>query len=229
MKQDTRWLTVIIGIGMGIVLPINMASAQSGRAPPKQLSAEWWQWATSIPPPQNPVLDTNGSRCAVGQHGAVWFLAGNFGGGTTTRSCSVPEDKLLFFPVINSVNIDTPNVCGQDAANIPVEDLRAASAAFIDGVTTLLVELDGKEIKNLRRIRSRVFAVALPENNLFDAPCPGNVPAGVYSPSVDDGFYVTLNGLKEGSHILHFHAENPSQEFVIDITYNLTVAPVALR
>jgi len=53
------------------------------------------------------------------------------------------------------------------------------------------------------------------------------VPAGIYSPAVDDGFYVQLNPLKVGSHTLHFHAENPG--FVEDVTYNLTVVPVLLK
>ena len=35
-----------------------------------------------------------------------------------------------------------------------------------------------------------------------------------------------LNPLKKGNHTLHFHAENPSQSFVEDVSYNLTVVPV---
>jgi hypothetical protein len=64
----------------------------------------------------------------------------------------VPEGEALFFPVINSVNIDTPNVCGQGPEKIPVEDLRAVSAAFIDGASNLLAEVDGEAIDDLRRI-----------------------------------------------------------------------------
>jgi hypothetical protein len=232
MKSKTRRLA-IIGIGLGLMMPINIAFAASERAPLKELSAEWQQWALSIPTPENPQLDTNGKKCVVGQHGSVWFLAGVFGGGTARRKCSVPADKILYFPAINNVQINSPNVCGELPENIPVEDLRARSAAFIDGATNLLVEVDGKEVKNLRRIQSEVFAVALPEDNVFDAPCAeaglGNVPAGIYSPAVDDGFYVRLNPLRVGPHILHFHAENPSQDFVEDINYNLTVVPVLLE
>ena len=49
----------------------------------------------------------------VGQSGSVWFLAGIFGGGSATRTCAVPAGKALYFPVLNSVNINAPNVCGQ--------------------------------------------------------------------------------------------------------------------
>ena len=45
-------------------------------------SNAWWQWAYSIPAPNNPVLDTTGANCDVGQSGQVWFLAGSFTSGT---------------------------------------------------------------------------------------------------------------------------------------------------
>jgi hypothetical protein len=223
MKSNMRHLIVIVGIGLGLMMPLTRAFADS------QLSAEWWQWALSIPTSENPQLDTTGENCMVGQRGSVWFLAGTFFGGSATRTCAVPEDKLLFFPVINFVNIDTPNVCGQGPVSFSVKELRASSAAFIDGATNLSVEVDGKPIRNLHRDQSKVFEVALPEENVFDAPCTGlgNVPAGIYSPAVDDGFYVQLNPLKVGDHTLHFHAENPG--FVEDVTYDLTVVPVLLK
>jgi hypothetical protein len=114
-----------------------------------------------------------------------------------------------------------------------VEQLRATSAAFVDGATDLSVTLDGVPIKNVRRVQSKVFAVALPEENVFDAPCAGAMPAGVkagiYSPAVDDGFYVLLDKLSAGEHTLQFHAANPSERFVQDVTYNLTVVPVSTK
>src|SRR4051812_7629464 len=98
---------------------------------------------------------------------------------------------------------------------------------MIDAATNISAELDGERIEHVRRIRSEVFAFVLPEENLFDAPCKslGNVPAGVYSPAVDDGFYVSLRPLKPGSHTLRFHAENSASgpESTQDVTYTLTV------
>ncbi len=211
-------------------MTINMTFAQSENF--KKLSAEWQQWALSVPPLQNPILDETGEDCFIGQRGPIWFLTGNTGG-TTSRTCSVPEDKALFFPVVNFVNINTPNVCGQGADNIPAADLRAFIAPFIDGATNLTVEVDGEPVKQLRRIESKIFEVALPEDNIFDAPCVGaglgNVPAGVYSPAVDDGFYVMLNPLTIGPHILHIHGEIPDIGFFLDVTYNLNIVPVLLE
>ena len=211
------------------MIPFKVALADF--QPFKELSAKWQQWALSIPTLINPQLDTTGENCMVGQRGSVWFLAGIFGGGSATRRCAVPEGTLLFFPVINSVNFDTPNVCGQGRDSFSVKELRALSAGFIDGATNLSVKVDGKTSKHVRRVRSQIFEIALPEDNVFDAPCTGlgNVPVGIYSPAVDDGFYVGLEPLKVGDHTLHIHAENPSAGFTLDVTYNLTVVSVVQK
>ena len=198
----------------------------------EKLSARWWQWALSIPTSENPLLDATGGKGVVGQRGSVWFLAGVFNGGMATRTFSVPADKVLFFPVANSFNINTPNVCGQDSNNISAADLRTFSAASIDGITSKSVKVDGQPVANIPRIQSIVFAVVLPEENVFDAPCIAaglkNVPAGIYSPAVDDGFYVKLGPLQAGPHTVRFSARNKSQ-IVQDVTYNLTVVPVSLQ
>ena len=133
---------------------------------------------------------------------------------------------------MNSINFNTPNVCGQGPDNLSVKTLRQTSADFINGTRRLEADVDGRAI-SLQRIRSDVFAIALPENNVFDAPCSdaglGNVPAGIYSPAVDDGLYAILSPLRVGRHTIHFHAENPSAGFVVDIIYILKVVPVLSR
>lgn len=147
------------------------------------------------------------------------------GGGPIIRNCNVPDNVSLLVPVINSVNLNSPNICGQGPANFPVADLRAGAAPFIDGAINLLVEVDGKPLKHLRRVQSKAFAAALPEDNIFDSPCAslGGVPAGIISPAIDDGVYAHIGALKAGVHTLHIHAENPSAGFVLEVTYNLDV------
>jgi len=198
----------------------------------KRSSAEWWQWALSIPESVNPLLDTTGEQCMIGQRGDEWFLAGvGFTApGPKVRACSIPEGVTLFFPVINIINFDTPNACGQGDP-LPTSVYRELSAAFIDGSSNLSASVDGQPIKQLHRVRSPVFAVALPEENVFNGPavCNGTLPAGIYSPAVDEGYYVRLNPLKVGTHQVKFHAEQLSAGFVQDVTYNLTVVPVARK
>jgi hypothetical protein len=217
-------MKLVMGLVLGIMLPLSNAHADnSGNL--SELSAQWWQWALSIPTAQNPQLDTTGANCMIGERGPVWFLAGVFGGGAATRSCSIPADTTLFFPVVNSVQINTPNVCGSGPGNVSVRDLRQAASAGLAG-TTFSVEMDGKPFNGIVRIQSDVFATVLPGDNVFDAPCggPGTVPAGIYSPSVDDGFYALLNSLKIGQHTLRIRAQGPVPQ---DVTYQLTVVPVS--
>ncbi len=218
----------IIGMAVGLVLTTHLASADNERSPPlSMLTAEWRQWAYSIPTGQNPQEDPTGQFCMVGQRGPIWFLAGVFLGGTAERSCTVPEGTALFFPVINQDAINAPNVCGDPPENTSVRDLRAQTKAAIDSVTDLSVEVDGKNVKNLlQRIKSTVYEIVLPEDNVFDAPCgsPG-VPGGIYSPAVDDGYYVLLHSLKPGVHTIHFEANDGFE----NVTYKLTVTPILLK
>lgn len=200
----------------------------------KDLTAQWWQWALSIPVPSNPLLDPTSPgdptavNCMVGQRGPIWFLAGAASGGVIRRTCSVPEGVPLFFPVINAVNVNTPGFCGQ-TASLTVKGLRALVAPFIDAVTVVEAKVDNKPVKQIRRVRSEPFIAALPTDNLFAAPCaaldPPGQPAGIYSPGVDDGYYVKLNGLDEGVHTVEFSAK--SGAFELDVAYILTVIRVS--
>jgi hypothetical protein len=232
-KAMNKIIFSIAVAGLALGIPTNMAIADGNDVPLPALTAQWWQWAISIPAGQNPQTDPDGSSCMIGQRGNVWFLGGTFAGGPAARSCAVPEGVALFFPIINEVNINAPNVCGQDANNESVKDLRQMSKAFIDAVplSSVKVQVDGEEAP-FRRVQSQVFEIAPPGDNVFDAFCggPGSVPAGIYSPAVDDGYYVLLPPLKPGSkpHTIHFRAEQPAQP-ATDVTYNLTVVPISLK
>ena len=70
------------------------------------------------------------------------------------------------------------------------------------------------------------FDIALPPNNILGIDIEKNPPA-IYSPVIDDGFYVMLKPLQQGLHTIHFHAE--SGTFVQEVTYNLDIVPVLLK
>ncbi len=227
MKRLRKVYTAIV-ITTALTMSVSMASADSVTLPPlPTLTVEWWQWALSIPKSVNPLLDTTGEDCMVGQQGVVWFLAGTLFGGSATRTCSVPADKTLFFPVINVSFFNSPNLCGQGSQSFTAADERAAIKPIIDAAKRLSLRVDGKNVTVLlQRIQSDVFDVALPSDNVFlpnFPPCP----AGIYSPTVDDGFYVLLEPLTPGQHTIKFHSE--SAGFVEEITYQVTVVPVSLQ
>jgi len=180
-------------------------------------SAEWWQWALSIPADRNPVTDTSGEFCAEGQSGKVWFLAGTFGT-TETRSCTIPAGKALFFPIINCESSEIEYGFTTEA------EMRADATATINAVTDLKVEVDGKELKDLwsYRVQSGLFTIWLPQDNVLDLEIPTG--EGVSSDTVSDGYWIMLAPLSAGEHTIHIHGEVDGV-FVTDVTYYLTVVP----
>ncbi|MGA8759446.1 MAG: hypothetical protein WB611_24665 [Stellaceae bacterium] len=226
LKNAIKIASVIVGL----TAPMTSVFADQGNLSPAQLpelTAAWWEWALSIPNSANPVLDGSGDYCMVGQRDPIWFLAGSFSGTPVTRTCSIPETVSLFFPVINNVQFDSPNVCGQGPESIPVKQLRKNVAAVIDDAYAISVQVDGFYISktSVQRLQSPVFWTALQADNFFGGS--PSCPAGIYSPTVSDGYWVALNPLKRGPHTIHFHAE--SQGFAQDLTYNLTVVPVSQK
>ena len=216
-------------LSKAVVVSFMLAIPAVGSADPlKELSAQWWQWAISIPSAANPLTDVSGANCMVGQRGDVWFLAGNFTGGTVSRSCTVPQGVPLFFPIVNSVQVNTPFICGQSGP-LSVADMRKNTAFFIDGVSGVTATLDSAALTGIRRIQSTPFVTALPVANIFVDPCGGDSPAGVFSSSVSDGYYVKVDGLSVGTHTLQFTAANTEAGFNLNVTYTLDVRSVTAK
>jgi hypothetical protein len=244
-----RNVLIALGSVLALLLTVNIAASQDVSAersdsavepskpffPPgsrpfdrsfPEWSAEWWQYVFSIPVRNNPLPDETGKNCAVGQHGPVWFLVGSFSSTPVMRTCSIPQDRALFFPIINISDIST----GETA-----DELRAQIAPFIDAVDKLSVEVDGEAIEGLRdfRVKSVPFSIALPPDNLLGIDIKES-PHGIYSPVVDDGFYVMLKPLSVGQHTIHIFGHKQSTasspgEFSQDITYVVITVEVRLR
>jgi hypothetical protein len=202
-----------------------------------RLTAEWWQRVLSIPVASNPVDDTDGKLCMAGDSGPIWFLYGTFGG-AAVRHCSVPQGRAIFFPVINQVVFNSPNICGQPNVSLDVATLRSYASPTIDAATNLTALVDGRAIKKINRVRSIPFSVAMPVDNILVGPCSqirppadNTSPPGVYSPGVDDGYYVLLDPLSTGPHTIKIHADSVSNgsPFSVDVTYYLVVVPVSLK
>lgn len=180
--------------------------------------ARWWQWALSIPAAVNPVLDTTGQFCGVGQTGHVWFLAGTFGG-DATRTCTVPPGRMLFFPFLNTV---CSTVLGDGTTET---ELRPCANGFVDAaldspLTILTVTIDGQPLQELENYRAQsppgTFDITFPPGAVF------GIPAGM-SASVSDGLWLMLAPLSPGNHVVSFGADVPALGFSFAVTYNLTV------
>ena len=88
-----------------------------------------------------------------------------------------------------------------NATTQTAKELRAETAPCLDAVTSLEVVVDGVPVPSLRekfRVKSEVFAVALPSDNLF------GLDARTYSPTIDDGFHVMLRPLSVGPQTVRF-------------------------
>lgn len=182
-------------------------------------SAAWWQWAVSLPIDQNPFFDQGGCvNGANGQSGKVWFLTGVINeSGVADRTCTVPQGKAIFFPVVN-VECSTLEVGTEWFRPDPAE-LPACAAAFADGYTEKFCEVDGVAVRNLAqyRVPSAVFPLTAPEDNVLGAPAGSGFAAS-------DGYWIMLPPLPVGEHTIRFGGGSDS--FALDITYHLTVAPV---
>jgi hypothetical protein len=184
-----------------------------------QWSAAWWQWAANISEPNSPVTDKTGADCAVDQEGPVWFLAGTTGGPTVTRSCTIPSDKAILFPIINAE-------CSTVEGDGPTEaGLRACAKDLMDHVTETSARVDHTAIDlgppgpNARfRFDSPLFTITFAPNNGFGAP------AGTGS-AVADGYWVLVKPLAVGKHTIDFRGKAvfPDFKFKVRVHYSLTV------
>jgi hypothetical protein len=183
-------------------------------------TAKWWQWLSSVPADRNPAADETGANCHEGQNGPVWFLAGTYGG-LNERVCSIPAGKSILFPVVNQLCsfLDRPNLRTES-------ELRSCAVAANEGVTELMVTIDGQQIseQQLRtyRVQSPLIELNLPEGNILSGQ-QGSTQA------VSDGFWVFLPPLAPGAHEIHFRGTivdftTVSQNnFVSEALYHITV------
>ena len=91
--------------------PITAASNSASTFPvarAKQLGGEWWRWAFSFPTEKSPLADKTGAKCAEGDQGKVFFLAGIAGPltqiGKVERTCPDPisKDQSILVPIANA-------------------------------------------------------------------------------------------------------------------------------
>ena len=241
MKSNPKsWRSVLamVGIILGLALvPTPKAFAEDQQPdvfPPNQnvfgmtygdWSAAWWQHVLSISTDKNPNTDLTGVNCGVGQSsGPIFFLEGAPTTARVTRTCIVPARKVLFFPLVTveCSTVEPPPFFGSNA-----QDLRTCAAAFVDGVDTgtLKVRVNGKKVHKLRQFRA--------ESPLFDFIMPAadnflGLPGVTSGSSVSDGYWLMLEPLSSGHHVIHFEGaitSGPGAGFSQDVTYNLTVTP----
>ena len=206
----------------------------------EQWAQTWWEWALTIPKAENPILD---GPCEGYQMGDVFFLAGN-AGGTSERSCTVPAGKAIFFPIVNVITRNCPELVDGtnytcEMATSEMELQKFAVSTLNDSEVTMNLEINGEAVANLAdwRAQTGTFNDPTPDMaaDVLGSPCSGpirdntcGVPVGSERMSAGDGYWVMLKPLPAGSHEVHFDAKvafAPDMAFELAVTYNLTVAP----
>lgn len=159
----------------------------------KEMQGRWWTWAASEPLKTNPVADKDGGLCARNQPDDVWFLAGTFGG-KVKRSCTVPDDLPIAFPLVNKIGTDEQCEAFMDVAE---------GSATLDGEDLVsdtyrgeLVEVDGAASNPLTGKAGR----------LTDTAC---------------GLWVQIPPLEPGPHSLRIRGK--AADFSVEVGYSLTV------
>ena len=184
-------------------------------------SVAWWQRVYSVAKAENPLLDETGANTGVGQSGPVWFLCGTWGP-SAERTCTVPRDKALFFPVYNIVGYY--EVEGSDPAWEP--KMWDGVRNFLDHVTQLSASVDGVAIQNLRDCRSTASRFEF----TFHEQDPVLPMQGLHY-GFGGGYWVMLEPLSQGRHDITWNAEcfipgdvpDNDYRFTQAVTYHLTV------
>jgi hypothetical protein len=152
-----------------------------------------------------------------GQDG-VLFLPGGNSFPVPPRNLTISADTALFFPIVQfeSSVFEPPPDHGDNEAS-----LRANSNMRLDSHPTPFARIDGVSVDPAPfRTETPLFEWGpLPANNVFQF-LGLNAPAGTTSPAVDVGYYLLLEPLPVGQHVINY-GFGPA----LNATFNITVIP----
>jgi len=229
-RKPSRFLMSSL-VAVLLALTAGLAQAAPNVLPPgsnaygkgyDELAAGWLEWVTAIPASTpNPLFDPDGSFAAVGQSGKVWYLVGTTGG-SASRSVTVPSGTALFFPVVNTFWVNTPEYGDPAWSDEQEAWVREYLAGIVDMTENMVLTIDGKPVRDVHALRaaSTVGICNVPPlDNIFGLPL-----APVPHECVADGYWALLPPLSVGTHTIHF-AGGFSYGFALDVTYQVTVKP----
>jgi hypothetical protein len=185
----------------------------------EELVARWWQWAVRLPRQISPLLDSTGVNATQAQNGVVWFLAGTLNPDEVTRRLTIPpEVKALFFPVISFMlsTLELPDA--------EPNELKPIVNNAVGGVDRKQAYLDGN-FPNVVAVESAdVFDINTPNNSIL-SDLYGNTIGEDSGKAFADGFWVFMNILEAGDHVVRFSGSlhYGEYEYTTDTTYNLTI------
>ena len=226
MEDSVVKRAIVMAISVILALMVAAPMASGKTASPSQtnlgaLTGDWWNWAASQDPSPLEGSYEGGAQCDGEYVDGVFFLAGTTGG-DASRTCTVPADTPILFPVFNVVCSEAYGAAGQDPPDPTPYDTACAKPLtdFYLANGDTYATLDGRKLKT-RRIASGLFDWNIQfENNPF---YPGGLPVGTWE-SASDGIWVYLPaGLDPGEYTLEFGGEFFDGGVSLNITYDLIV------
>ena len=214
------WSTVLAGNVQAAVAPLDdpVDTAVDAGLELVPLAARWWQWAMALP--IEPVHDPDGRMCLLGRQTDVWFLAGTDGSRDDIfRECEVPARLPLLVPLAIRY---AARPMTRSGASVDCSHLLQQVAMPPEGLQEVRVELDGVVLEAGRTQRAQGHCFdpypALP--HVKDRPAPL---------AASDGYWLLLDPLPAGEHVLEVHAhyrhpEKPAVETVQHYRYRLHVS-----
>jgi hypothetical protein len=226
--QVRRIVVIILSVILALVVAAPIASGQTSSQSQDlgKLTGDWWNWAFATSPSPLEGSYTGGGQCNGRYVNGVFFLAGAAGGAppSVERTCTVPANTPILFPVVNVICSEAFGVAGQDPPDPQPYDTACAEPATdatIDPPSHFYAKVDGNDA-NQQRIASGLFQWTIASDNN-----PFGLFAGTYE-AASDGLWVYLaDGLNTGNHTVQFggtYKHTPFGDFEgTKVTYNLTV------
>ncbi|MBI3347834.1 MAG: hypothetical protein HY020_11585 [Burkholderiales bacterium] len=185
-----------------------------------ELIIDHQRWMFSVPigvSSANP--EETGTNCGVNQQGPVWFLTGPSSLPTFSVSCTMPAGKPIFMPAL-AYFYEYP--CPAPYPQLPPGQsleafLRAATAEFIDGISSISMTMDGKPIK-LRRAATGLFPFTAAQDWVKYDTCITGAP----QVALADGHWALIDAPSVGKHVINLKVSHPWLGS-IDGTWNINV------
>jgi len=179
-------------------------------------------------PSERPPPNYSEAQCDGNFVDGVFFLAGSITSAPVTRTCTVPANTPILFPVVNYACSAAPTIDpdGDGTFTGDPKPYNKCAQDFLDQIvlnSTMFATLNGQNLE-IQRLESGPFTLTVPSNGQ-DPPSEilPTVPPGSYK-SAASGFWVYLpQGLEPGTYTLHWGGTFADGGFTQDITYNLTV------
>jgi hypothetical protein len=193
-------------------------------------AARYWENILSLPANGNPINGNceggvlggdNQPANSTGLH--VWFLPHTFDVNPITRSCNIPANKWLFFPLMTGIAYGVE----------PLPQLRLRISNVLDTITSLTCVVDGVDciatfaaMADLKTFRASSPAFSINQANRKTALIPPGFTAAPADGQliVTDGYWIFLFPLPVGPHVVRFGGRTTTGAGY-DITYNINVLP----